>query len=310
MLLLTLLAAGGLTVELKLEATCTGTEIELGEVAQIRGDDPLLVERAKEIELGYAPSPGYSRIFRGKRLELMLERQLEGVDVTVVGAPRTRISPETTSVSAKEITEVAKKELLRAFARLEVEYQLNGVVPDIQIPTSESGWRLRARPGAITRPTTGNFSVPVDVLIDGLPYRTIWTSWRTDVYEARPVLATSVAAGQRLTPGMFETRRVRVTKENDRNDLPPTVLTNAIASRNLAPGEAIGSKDVYRAPVVQRESIVQLCVRKGAVSAKVGAVVLEPGALGDRVRVQNVLTKEHMTAVVVSRDLVEIDLTR
>ena len=50
------LLLGGVTVTLPMEAHVRGTEIELGEIAQVVGADPEEVDRVAALELGYAPA--------------------------------------------------------------------------------------------------------------------------------------------------------------------------------------------------------------------------------------------------------------
>lgn len=305
-----LLVGSSVTVELPMEARCTGTEVELGEIATIRSDDLDLAARVEAIEIGYAPSPGYSRVIRSDRLEQLLTRRMPDVEFHFRGHGRTRVEPTVAKVPAEDLVSTARAELDRVFGPLEAEFSQNRVVQAIDVPASESGWRLRARPGSIVRPTSGVFTVPVEVYVDGTLYRIVQTSWRAEVFETRSVLARTVRAGDTLTPDMFEARRVRVTSYNDRSPLPPAFLEKAVANRNLAPGETVQGSDVYRAAVVQQGARLQLMVTKGRIRATVAAEALHAGAIGESIRVKNLLTEEHLTAVVKSRDLVEIDITQ
>lgn len=310
MFLLSLLAAGALTIELSMDATCKGTEIELAEIATIHGADKALVAQAGAIEIGYAPSPGFSRVVRADRLAQIVRRQLPGVDVVFTGDRRTRVAPEVTAITGGELEATARVELVEVFRRLDADFRINTHLQQIEVPTSANGYTLRARPGSISRPTSGTFTVPVEVYVDGSIYRIIWTSWQANVYESRPVLAQTVRAGERLRPEMFETRQVRVTPRSQPASMPTASLVNAVASRSLAPGDQVGLKDVYRNNVIEYGARIQLLVTKGKIRAKVPVEAEQAGAIGHRIRVKNAVTGESMTAVVRSRDLVEIDLTR
>jgi hypothetical protein len=85
MLLLSLFL-GGVTVTLHPQAKVRGTEIELGAVAAVSGEDAALVARVRGLRLGYAPAPGYSRLLLGERLRADLARTLPGTAVEVGGA--------------------------------------------------------------------------------------------------------------------------------------------------------------------------------------------------------------------------------
>jgi hypothetical protein len=64
---------GGVTVVLPAESTVRGTEVSLGEVALVSGPDAAQVERVRAFDLGYTPTPGYSRVVRRERLVALLE---------------------------------------------------------------------------------------------------------------------------------------------------------------------------------------------------------------------------------------------
>ena len=65
----TLLLASGITVTLPEETKVSGSEMKLGDIAVITGEDESLVERAKQLGLGYAPAPGYHRTLRQWKLQ-------------------------------------------------------------------------------------------------------------------------------------------------------------------------------------------------------------------------------------------------
>ena len=52
-----LLLAGGVSIELPMEAEATGTTITLGEIAIISSDDPEALAAINDVDLGYMPAP-------------------------------------------------------------------------------------------------------------------------------------------------------------------------------------------------------------------------------------------------------------
>ena len=90
MLILATLLLSNITVTLPAEASVEGSEITLGQIATITGADPEEVARIAAIELGYAPSPGFTRVVQGWKVEAQLETK--GVTVTVGDAARSWIA--------------------------------------------------------------------------------------------------------------------------------------------------------------------------------------------------------------------------
>ena len=92
-LALALTISGVVTVQLSAHVKVRGTSISLGEVAQIAGSDPRLVEQLQAFELGNIPAPGYSRVFQAAQLKRDLLHMFPGLDLRFTGEAAARIEP-------------------------------------------------------------------------------------------------------------------------------------------------------------------------------------------------------------------------
>ncbi|HEX6885523.1 MAG TPA: flagellar basal body P-ring formation chaperone FlgA [Planctomycetota bacterium] len=301
------LPQAGVTVTLPVEARVKGTEIELGELCLVTGLDAELVARVRALELGYAPAPGFSRLFAAERLQAELERAVPGLRVTLAGERACRVWPEIEELAPATLEEAARTELARAFAGREAVFVLAEPIPAVTVPLGERGGRLVARPhqGALV---SGVIGVPIEVLVDDLRYRTVWTSWRVDVWETRPVLARAVRAGEELRPDLFASARVQVASASTLEALDPRQVVGSVAKRDLAPGERVTAHDVHRPAAITLGATLFLRVKKGSIEARVSAVALETGSVGDRIRVKTADGRQELVATVVGRDLCEITL--
>ncbi len=304
-LLKTLLA--GATVTLPVEAKVRGTEIELGELCQVAGLDGELVERVRALELGYAPAPGFSRLLTADRIRAELAKALPGVEIRVTGERACRVWPEIEELSPLLIEDAARKELLRSFTGKEATFTLADPLGVVKVPQGERGSTIQARVVA-GELKSGILGVPVDVLVDGLRYRTVWTSWRVDVWETRAVLARPVRAGEQLRPELFSRARVQVGRESEIQALDPSQVAGSVARRDLAPGERVTEHDVHRPAAVVLGATLFLRVKKGPIEARVSALALETGSVGDRIRIKTVEAGQELVATVIGRDLCEISL--
>jgi flagella basal body P-ring formation protein FlgA len=295
----------GVTVTLPVEARVQGTEIELGEVAQVAGLDGELVARVRALELGYAPAPGFSRLLTADRIQQLLQRELPGLSICVAGERACRVWPEIEEIQPAEIEAAARAELARAFAQREAAFTLEQFVPLVKIPLGRQGHALQARVPA-SELSSGVLGVPVEILVDGVRYRTVWTSWRVEVWETRQVLARPVRAGEELAPAFFERARVRVTSDARPAPLVPAQVLGSVAKRDLARGEAVTALDVHRPAAVTLGSTLFLRVKKGAIEARVPALALETGLVGDRIRVRTTESGQELSATVTGRDQCEL----
>jgi len=297
----------GVTVTLPTECKVRGTEIELGELAQVAGLDAELVERLRAFELGYAPAPGFSRLLTAERIRADLARELPGVDVRVIGERACRVWPAVEELTAAELEGAARAELTRLLAGKEATFTLSEPVQPVKVPLGDQGRRLSARTpeGELA---SGIVAVPVEVLVDGQRYRTVWTSWRLEVWETREVLARPVRAGEELRPELFERARVKRERVVDAKTLVPAQVLGAVAKRDLASGASVTDQDVHRPPAVSLGTTLFLRVKKGSIEARVAAVALETGAVGDRIRLKTVDAGQELVATIVGHDLCELKL--
>ncbi|HED65197.1 MAG TPA: flagellar basal body P-ring formation protein FlgA [Planctomycetes bacterium] len=297
---------GEVTITLGMEASVRGTEVELGEIAHITGSDSDVVRSVEALSLGYAPAPGYSRLFRTDVIERALRRRFPEVTPHFRGQVAIRIFPKVETIQPESVLEAARTALVGAVQTIDASFTPVNHIDPVKVPEGTERHTLRARlDGRLD--ASGSISVPVDVLVDGVRYRTVWTTWDIQAYETRPVLRRPVRAGERLEPGLFERRRVRKLR-GEKPGLAPNLLLGAVALRDLAPGETVTEIDVQRPVVVVLGESVFLRVRKGPIEARVAAVALESGAVGDRIRVRTQDAAKELVATIESRDLCSIDL--
>jgi len=305
--LLFTLCQSDVTVTVPMTANIRGTEVELGEVAKVTGANDELVNRVRALELGYAPAPGYTRVLVTERVREKLYQKLPEIKVTVVGERACRLFPTVTPVSREEVLITARKALMEKFGAEGTNVQLEGEIPEVRIPEGSGPLQLVARPNP-REFASGLVSVPVDLVVDGLRYRTLWTTWRVEVYEVRSVLVHPVKKGQEFSPSMFVQKRVPVPAGRQVLPLDRTTLLGAVAKRDLYTGEVVSAFDVHRPTVVAIGEPLLLNVRKGSISAQISVQALEAGAIGDRIGVRTLGTGRELIATIRRRDYSELTL--
>ena len=67
-------------------------------------------------------------------------------------------------------------------------------------------------------------------------------------------------------------------------------------------------QDVHRPAAVTLGTTLFLRVKKGSIEARVSALALETGSVGERIRVKTVDAGQELVATIVGRDLCEISL--
>jgi hypothetical protein len=250
------------TITLAMQSHVRGTEVELGEIADISGGSPELLEALRGLELGYAPAPGYSRLFRTDQVRKAIARKLPGaagLTVAFAGQSAIRVYPEVEEIGGDEILAAVRARLFAEFGGAEIAFEPRDAMPSIAVPAGTETHTIAVR---VTRApeTSGPFTVPVDILIDGVRYRTVWTSWEVSVWETRPVLARRVRAGELLSPSLFVRERVKVTTGRGAA-LDAGVLNGSVALHDLLAGKPVTTLDVQRPQVLAVGEAVFLRVR-------------------------------------------------
>ncbi|HPF12645.1 MAG TPA: flagellar basal body P-ring formation chaperone FlgA [Planctomycetota bacterium] len=279
-----LLTFGGLTIQLPERVECVGVSLRLGDVATVTGDDAEQVARIQDVDLGYLPSPGYSRLLLKGQLHTAVLQSYPDAKIEFIGSNQTRVFPQIEVVTAGQIEAEARKVVRQKFAGLDVECELRGTLTDLQVPKGRKQVQIKARPASGPR-GQGSQGVAVEIWVDDALWRTQWTSWEVAAWEEVAVLTTPVVRGEKLTPAMFKTERRRQAVNASARPLQPQQVMEAQAMRDLPAGQPVFQGDVERTKVIQRGNVVQVSVLKGRVTAVSTGLAQEDGRMGDQVRV-------------------------
>ena len=294
------LLLSNITVTLPAEAHVRGSELTVGEIASVEGGVAQDVELVKAFSLGYAPSPGYSRVLRGWQIEQSLRKEFEELQFTVAGKAACRIWPSVATVSAEQIEAEARRALGALFSKEDVEITLKAALEDEKVPVGLATRELVAEPST-TASGPGTWSVPVKIVIDGMPYRTVWTTFRVDLYRVMPVLRRDIAPRGAIGVGDIVLRRAAVAAASGKTPLRAEELVGATAKRLLKAGQPVSNQDVNRVKAITEGEIVSLVVRNGLVKVSTQALALRDAYLGDVIPVRtNGGAKELLARVVAS----------
>jgi flagella basal body P-ring formation protein FlgA len=233
------------------------------------------------------------------------------IPLELVSSGAVRVWPETEIVPAAGIQAAARTALearLVALQAAEVSAEPVGTVLDLEAPAGASPYRLEAvLPGGDL--LAGSLRVGVRVLVDGNLYRTVSTTWRVEVWEERPVLVRDLARGEIVEASMLRAERVPLSSPG------PAALTRlkvvgTQARRDLSAGQVLTELDVERPVLVNGGDTLLLQITKGSISVRVVCVAQQSGALGDAVQVEVADSGRRLSGTVMSKKLVEIDLSR
>jgi flagella basal body P-ring formation protein FlgA len=312
MLSLTLLLLSNVTVQLPSEATVQGSEMTLGQIATIQGTDPADVARVEGLALGYAPSPGYSRVVQRWKLVDTVEREFGDLTVTFEGQATCRVWPKTAIIASEDLRVEARHALEALFTGEDVQIRALGELHDETVPEGVQGRRLVAEPMRASLTTgadhSGSWSVPVQIVVDGMPYRTVWTAFEVDLFRVLPVLERDVAKGETIQPGDIVQKRTPVRSPAGFFPLSEGQLLGATANRFLSKDQPVGERDVTRLTAVKKGETIDLAVENRTILVHTKVTALQDGYVGDIVLVRVMNSGKELSVTVDRKDHVYLSL--
>lgn len=206
-------------------------------------------------------------------------------------------------ISSEKIVFLAQNQLKKTIP-LE-DYSLNLVSRLSNQPVPQGKVSLTVQP-VNPKAWGGNVAVPVNLLIDGKKYRTVFVTFNVKVYKKAIVAKKEIKKGEILSEENIELKRTNVSNLISPIYSDISKVLGAQAVRYLANGSVINDKDIRPVPLVEKNNIITLRARIGAVEITTAVKALGDGGMGQMVQVQNLDSKKKLYATVVGEGLVEI----
>jgi flagella basal body P-ring formation protein FlgA len=279
-------SAERILVSLRPESTIRGTGIRLGDVADIKGPDPVLVARLRAVEIGRAPLPGLSRALDLPYIKARL--RLARVDpetftwdvpavISVVAASQRLTGSELVAAAREQV------EALRAADAGSASIQPAVLPPDLTLPDGALELKARVRPGT---ELSGTVPVTVEAWVDGTQVRALSVALKVVPLAEVLVAARLIPRATLLTP-----EDVRVDQRGLVAGIEPLREPAAVlgqrAMRTIFPGELILHTLLEFPPLVRRGDIVTLTVQGPGLMAVTQGEAREDGKAGQVIRVRN-----------------------
>jgi flagellar basal body P-ring formation protein FlgA len=274
-------------VSLHADSTVRGPEIRLSEIADIRGEDPRMVERLGVIEVGRAPLPGLSRTLDQPYLKSRL--RMAGVDLSqiVLDVPASvSVATASQTISASDLVTTVRETVLAArpqdAARLSIQ---PGSVPapPLAVPAGRLELRVRPRLGG---EWLGSVSAPVEIWINESLHRTVYVPVKIALLTEVLVAVRALPRGTPMGPGDVRIERREVGIGQDPLS-DPAALIGRQAARSLSVGEMVQASFVEQPPLVKRGEVVLLTAEGRGLRAVTEGEAREDGKEGQLVRVRN-----------------------
>jgi len=292
-----------ITVTVQGHVSVKSDDIKLGEIAEIDAPENIAGELSGLI-IAPSPKPGRQKNIRGGRLKDLIENRFPESKDIILDIPAL-IVVSRGSQSLPE--EVLKEYYLNRIHEMSgndpfeiSDFRVRGknIFPDGEIEIKASGDSRGIR--------MGNYSLPVDVYVDGSKEGRLTLSGNAGKKIKILCATRDIHKGSVVTSD-----DVRVETKEARNGTKGVFLTDSamaigkIVLSSVRAGAAISETNLGTPSVLKKGDKVRLVARAGLLSVETSGEVLSDAALGEQVKIKNIDTGKSVTARVVDSTTVE-----
>ena len=297
-----LLALGQAEAAFTLKASCEVSRdgVYLSDLVESRTGEPI-----PAIMIDTSPSWGTIRKYSSQNLIKLIKEKAQGVEVDGdAGGEEISISRSSRALGLGEVLESLRVELLKSPVFNQGELELESIRPwkTLLVPDGPVELRMVTR---INYPTFQT-SLRFELLDGGVPFGVFSAPVKMSIWKEAWVAKNQITRGDVLSKVQLEKQRVNAIKvRQDLWDGNPSDGRYWFRE-NISPGRLVYSRAVVMKPVVRRGSLAKAVVTTGPVRVSTKVKVLEDGAPGEAVRVQNIRTRKELIGEVLDENTIKI----
>ncbi len=281
-------------------------EYSLGEIAQIEGENILLLDKLSEISIGRSPLPGRkltvtkSLIFSRLRSKGINIKHLifPGFDTTVIQRAALKIS-------GSDIEQVVLKHIRDTNKNSDLKPRLLAKTRDIYLPRGQVSYVISSK--GKYKKEGGYRNYDVEFSINGKPARKISVRTYLKIYKEVYVARDTIKREQLIE----ESDLLKIRRNIDR--MPREYVTDKekligkITKRTINPSEAINFNTVTTPPLVKSGDRIQIVYETPFLRLSAPGISLSKGRKGERIPVKNSDSKLVVFATVKTRNIVQVN---
>ena len=300
-------AAGGLRIKVSPSTLLDGDSVYLGKIAEIDGEDPLLVDRLKGMYIGRAPLPGNTLEFEATDLNRRLKQNGFDPDDLMLQIPP--------KIMVKRSLIVMSREKLKSLVSDYITQNLLVDLPDARIKEIRVAEEIELPDGRITytvKPTRNaesmgiiQFNINFDV--NGKFFKRVWAAATVEAFSEVVVTKKPLGRYKTITEDDIEVQK------KDLANLPSDVITDPDAVLGKRTKRAIGAQTVLRPnlvefpPLVKRGDVVVIIAETEGLKVTALGEVKKKGRFGERIPVINYDSKKIIYARVLDANTVKVE---
>lgn len=297
-----LLALGQAEAAFTLNTTCevSGDGVYLADLVDSKAG-----EAVPAILVDVSPSWGTVRKYSANELIKLINEKAQGVEV-IASEPdqQTTLRRKSRSMDSSQILELLKSELLKSplFDEGELEMELIRPWKPMLVPDGALEMRMLTKINYRTSQTSLRFQL----MDGGVPFGVFSAAVKISLWKDAWVATRQITRGTLLPEAKLKKQRHNMIKV--RQDLWGGNPSDGRFwfQENISPGRLIYDKAVVMKPVVRRGNLAKAIITTGPLLVSTNVKVLEDGAPGEVVRVQNIRTRKEIIGEVIDEKTIKI----
>ena len=279
-----------------------GDEYQLGEIANIDGEDILLIEKISKIIIGRAPLPGRKlTVTRSLIVSRLRSNKINIKKIVFPGSYSSIIHRAALKISGEDIEHVVLKHINESHNNKDLKPRLLAKIKDIFLPRGQVSYVINSK--GKNKKEGGYRNYVVEFSINGLIVRKVSVRTYLKFYKEVFVARDTIKRNQIIE----ESDLLKVRKNVDR--MPREYVTDKeqiigkISKRTINPSEAFQANTIEKPPLINSGDRLQIVFETPFLRLSAPGVSLAKGRLGDSIPVKNLDSKIVVFAKVKTKNI-------
>lgn len=299
-------AQNKISVRLSAETAIENDRIELGKIAEIKGDEKS-VEKLKKVSLGYAPNIGMLReIQRDKLILAIAAAGFSTNEILLESPPKIIVKRTAQNIGDKILREAVEKAVADELKAENVTFTISRLDLPSKIEIPSGDFVVKAFLGK-SQNLFAPFSVALEIRVDEKIVRRLSAMIQIEAFAEILVANKNLISGKRLANDDVKTENRHLEKplKNYLRNIESLRGLNLI--KNLTEGDELTTDSTIAAAVIKTGDAVQIEAHSEKLKIIINGEARTNGKIGDRISVKNTQSGAILQAVVLDEKTVRVN---
>jgi len=299
-------AADRISLKIAQQVAVKSDVIRLGEIASIEGQDAEIVSRLQKITLGFAPSPGMTRIL--ERSAIALAVQGAGIQLEMINASipdQVTVSRASQTLEGKIISQAIEAYLVERVPWKSQTVSIKSIDAPQEVLIPLGKLSLKPHTGAGIN-FLGQFYVDLSIEVDGRVVKKLSVPVELSAQQSVAVARKPIERLEQLTPDnvSMELRELTPSLASAVTDI--NTLAGKAAARAIREGEVITQQALIEPLLVKKGDTVNVIAQSSQIQITMQGEARTSGRINERVQVLNPITKIIIIGEVIAEKTVRV----